>query len=139
MKATSIPALLRLNLRRKPRGYWSRFSVCLFVVLLAVFTWAVHRRLAQYDSVLQDGHHLASTKVCLPDRPQVTVSPQRTFHATPTLTATALFAFTLVNRPAEVPVFVNEALDTPPRSPQWVDCGLSRCSYLPPPSQISSL
>ncbi len=60
----------------RPRGYWSGFSVCLFVVLLSVFTWVVHRRLTQYESMHQTGgHHLTATKVCLTERPQIS-APQ---------------------------------------------------------------
>lgn len=54
-----------------PRNYWRGFSVCLFIVLLSVFTWVVQRRLAQYESIQQaGGHHMAATKVCLTDRNQ---------------------------------------------------------------------
>lgn len=54
------------------RRYWSGFSVCLFIVLLSVFTWAVHRRLTQYESMQQaGGHHMTATKVCLTERLQL--------------------------------------------------------------------
>lgn len=50
-------------------GYWSGFTVFLFIVLLALFTWVVQRRVAQYESLQQaGGHHLTATKVCLTDR-----------------------------------------------------------------------
>jgi hypothetical protein len=55
------------------RRYWSGFSVCLFIVLLSVFTWVVHRRLTQYESMQQTGgHHMTATKVCLTERLQLT-------------------------------------------------------------------
>lgn len=111
--------------------------MCLFVVLLAVFTWAVHRRLAQYDSVLQDGHHLTATKVCLPDRPQVTVLPEQSLHGSAVLVASS-FVFTFVDTPA-APMTRRELRDFPHRSTHWLDCGLSRFLFLPPPTQLSSL
>lgn len=50
-------------------GYWGGFTAFLFVVLLALFTWVVQRRVAQYESLQQaGGHHLTATKVCLTDR-----------------------------------------------------------------------
>ena len=60
------------------RSYWSGFSVCLFIVLLSVFTWVVHRRLTQYESMQQaGGHHMTATKVCLTERPQISVPSVR--------------------------------------------------------------
>lgn len=57
--------------RPSPRGYWSGFSVALFIVVLSVFTWVVQRRVAQYESIQQaGGHHMTATKVCLTDRNQ---------------------------------------------------------------------
>jgi hypothetical protein len=55
------------------RRYWGGFSVCLFMLLLAVFTWAVHRRLTQYEAMENGGHHMTATKVCLTERPQISV------------------------------------------------------------------
>ncbi len=55
------------------RVYWSGFSVCLFIVLLSVFSWVVQRRLAQYESQQAGGHHMTATKVCLTERPQISV------------------------------------------------------------------
>lgn len=57
--------------KRGPRRYWTGFTALLFVVLLSVFTWVVHRRLSQYESLEQTGgHHMTATKVCLTDRHQ---------------------------------------------------------------------
>ncbi len=47
------------------------FSVCLFIVILSVFAWAMHRRLAQYDTILPTMHQSTATKVCLTERTQV--------------------------------------------------------------------
>jgi hypothetical protein len=55
--------------RTRSLGYWGGFTAFLFVVLLALFTWVVQRRVAQYESLQQaGGHHLTATKVCLTDR-----------------------------------------------------------------------
>jgi hypothetical protein len=45
-----------------------RFSVCLFIVVLAVFSWVMHRRLAQYDSTPHAIHQSTAIKVCLTKR-----------------------------------------------------------------------
>jgi len=59
---------------RPKRGYWCGFSACLFVVLLSVFTWVVHRRLTQYEAVPSaGGHHMTATKVCLTERPLISI------------------------------------------------------------------
>ena len=55
------------------RRYWSGFSVYLFILLLAVFTWVVHRRMTQYEAMQAGGHHMTATKVCLTERPQISV------------------------------------------------------------------
>jgi len=47
------------------------FSVCLFIVILSVFAWVMHRRLAQYDTILPIMHQSTATKVCLTERTQV--------------------------------------------------------------------
>ncbi len=62
--------------RQAPFAYWSGFSVCLFVVLLAVFIWALHYRLAQYESTQQAGGHVPAAKMCLTERNRM-VAPSR--------------------------------------------------------------
>jgi|GEM_PF-6112974 len=65
------------------RGYWRGFSICLFIVLFSVFTWVVQRRLAQYESMHHvGGHHLTATKVCLTDRPRISVPAIQTMDGT---------------------------------------------------------
>lgn len=54
--------------------YWCGFSVCLFVVLLAVFTWALHYRLAQYEPPQSAGGHVPAAKMCLTERNQMLVA-----------------------------------------------------------------
>lgn len=59
---------------RPKRRNWCGFSACLFVVLLSVFTWVVHRRLTQYEAVpAAGGHHMTATKVCLTERPLISI------------------------------------------------------------------
>ena len=78
------------------RGYWSGFSVCLFILLLAVFTWAMHRRLTQYESIQQTGgHHMTAIKVCLTERPQVSVPAVHTMHGDAMFFVAVVFAFAL--------------------------------------------
>ncbi|MEO6828894.1 MAG: hypothetical protein ABI164_03730 [Acidobacteriaceae bacterium] len=74
MNATNTANRTRL-LRGEPgkRRYWSGFSVCLFILLLAVFTWVVHRRVTQYEAMQTGSHHITATKVCLTERPQISV------------------------------------------------------------------
>jgi hypothetical protein len=50
-----------------------KFSVCLFIVVLAVFGWAMHRRLAQYDNAPQAMHQSTAIKVCLTKRNPISV------------------------------------------------------------------
>ena len=75
MKGTRTGNCARLAASKAGRRqYWSGFSICLCIVLLSVFTWVVHRRLAQYESMQQaGGHHMTATKVCLTERPQISI------------------------------------------------------------------
>ena len=57
-----------LQTGQAPRAYWSGFSVFLFVLLLAVFTWALHRRVAQYESMQPVGSHGPAAQMCLTER-----------------------------------------------------------------------
>ncbi|MHB8303280.1 MAG: hypothetical protein ACYDC6_10660 [Acidobacteriaceae bacterium] len=54
--------------RKAHRADWSGFSSCLFVLLLAVFTWALHHRVAQYEHMRPVGSHLPAAKMCLTER-----------------------------------------------------------------------
>lgn len=48
--------------------------MCLFIVLISVFTWVMHRRLTQYEqSPSAGGHHMTAIKVSLTERPQISV------------------------------------------------------------------
>lgn len=76
MEGTSPIERARLPFKKRGTGrYWTGFTVCLFIVLLSVFTWVIHRRLTQYESLHQaGGHHMTATKVCLTDRNQTLLS-----------------------------------------------------------------
>ncbi|HET9087451.1 MAG TPA: hypothetical protein VFN53_08010 [Acidobacteriaceae bacterium] len=43
----------------------------MFVLLLAVFTWALHRRVAQYESMQPVGSHIPAARMCLTERNQM--------------------------------------------------------------------
>lgn len=92
--------------RTRSLGYWGGFTVFLFVVVLALFTWVVQRRVAQYESLQQaGGHHLTATKVCLTDRIGATSALLPTV---PTLAGlllllVALFGFNLWDAPVPAP------------------------------------
>ena len=73
-----MPHRTSLSTRQAQPAYWGGFSVCLFIVLLAVFTWALHYRLAQYESLQQTGGHLPAAKMCLTDRNQIPVLSSHT-------------------------------------------------------------
>jgi hypothetical protein len=75
MNGTPIPSRAKRPLRKqRQRRYWRGFTVCLFIVLLSLFTWVIHRRLTQYQPNPQvGGHHMTAIKVCLTERPQISV------------------------------------------------------------------
>lgn len=75
-----VEEILPIDGARLPRRnsganpYWTGFTICLFMVLLSVFTWVVHRRLTQYEPLQQaGGHRMTATKVCLTDRNQISL------------------------------------------------------------------
>ena len=58
----------------KRGGYWSGCTICLLVLVFSVFTWVVHRRLAQYESMHPgSGHSMTAVKVCLTERPRISI------------------------------------------------------------------
>jgi hypothetical protein len=137
MKAISTINRTRLTGtgRRKP-GYWSGFSVCMFVVLLAVFTWAVHRRLTQYESLHQaGGHHMTATKVCLTERPQVSVPTEQRMSRPAMLFLALVLAFALLR--------LDEGHGSSPREEhaqrsrgRLLHPGLTHFFFLPPPGSL---
>lgn len=59
-------------------GYWSGFSVCMCLVLLALLIWAVHYRMAQYEAMETTGAHVHGAKMLLTDRNQLPVASSKT-------------------------------------------------------------
>lgn len=53
--------------------YWRVLNLCLFFVLLAVCTWAVHYRLAQYEATQHTGTRVPAAKMWLAERNQMPV------------------------------------------------------------------
>lgn len=58
----------------EPRAYWSGFSACLIVLMLSLLSWALHRRVAQYESMQSDSTYIPVNKVCLTERNQISLS-----------------------------------------------------------------
>lgn len=56
-------------------GIRGRFSVCLFIVILAVCGWMVHRRLSQYETPPQAVRQSTAIKACLTKRIPIPVPP----------------------------------------------------------------
>ena len=124
--------------RKKP-GYWSGFSVCLFVMLLAVFTWAVHRRLTQYESLHQaGGHHMTATKVCLTERPQISVPSEQAMHGSATLFLALVFAVALL-RLDEGQGSSSRGDNAQRPGGRLRHPGLTHFFFLPPPSPLPYL
>jgi cytochrome b subunit of formate dehydrogenase len=71
LSARVCPVSARTNSER--RAVRLRFSICLFIVVLAVFGWVMHRRLAQYDSAPQTVHQSSAIKACLTKRNPISV------------------------------------------------------------------
>lgn len=111
----------------------------MFVMLLAVFTWAVHRRLTQYESLHQaGGHRMTATKVCLTERPQVTVPSEQTMHGSPALFLALVFAFALL-RLDEGHGSPLSGEDAQRSGGRLLHPGLTHFFFLPPPSPLSYL
>lgn len=120
-------------------GYWSGFSVCLFIVLLSVFTWVVHRRLTQYESMQQtSGHHMIATKVCLTERPQISVPSIQSADGTALFFIVVTFAGALFRLDCPQPAgFRLDRSLTVPRT-RLKTC-LAHFFFLPPPASFSAL
>lgn len=65
--------------------------MCLFVLLLAVFTWALHRRVAQYESMQPAGSHIPAAKMCLTERNQMPLPSMVAVKAPPVAGSMILF------------------------------------------------
>lgn len=123
------------------RAFHGRFSVCLFIVVLAVFGWVVHRRLTQYDTPQQAIHQSTAIKACVTKRNPISVP---SWHGTDTSTAFLLafvFAATLKS-PGNTEAAVAYRVQRD-QSDQHADAGMRPCLdhffLLPPPSLLSEL
>ena len=121
------------------RAYWSGFSVCLFVVLLAVFTWVVHRRLTQYESMQQTGgHHMIATKVCLTERQQISVPSIQAADGAALFFIVVAFAGALFRLDGSQPSPARPG-QPPPLPRTRLDICLAHFFFLPPPTILSAL
>jgi hypothetical protein len=138
------PTLERLWCARTESGqrpFRGRFSVCLFIVLLAVFGWVVHRRLTQYDTPQQVIHQSTAIKACVTKRNPISVPSQ---HGTDAI-ALFLLAFALVvtlKSPVNSAAAITYRVQRD-QSDQHADTRVRRCLdhffLLPPPSSFSEL
>jgi hypothetical protein len=116
--------------RRAARG---GFSVCLFIVVLAVFGWVMHRRLTQYDTLQQAVHQSTAIKACLTKRNPIALPSMRGVGAF----AVFFFAFaviaTLGNSEASVALRVQRGRRDRLSGAQ-IRPNLARFYFLPPPS-----
>jgi hypothetical protein len=129
----------RMNSGTRPlRG---RFSVCLFIVVLAVFGWVVHRRLTQYDAPQQAIHQSTAIKVTVTKRNPISVPSQRATDAIALFLLAFAFALSFNsagNTAAAIAYRVQRD-----QSDQHADVGMRPCLdhflLLPPPSLLSEL
>jgi glycerol-3-phosphate acyltransferase PlsY len=119
-------------------GYWSGFTVFLFIVLLALFTWVVQRRVAQYESLQQaGGHHLTATKVCLTDR----IGTNALLPAVPALAGFALLLCALLSPGTPGTASMARLLIATPSNSLLTRLRrlLPHLFFLPPPPFLSTL
>ena len=115
--------------------YWSGFSVWLVVVLLAVFTWAVHRRLAQYESIQEGGHHMTATKVCLTERLRISAPAARPLEGS-AFFIVAVFAFAILRLDDSSSLFRRDSVWRPRH--QRISRCMTHFFFLPPPAILSA-
>ena len=119
--------------------YWTGFTICLFMVLLSVFTWVVHRRLTQYESTQQTGgHHMIATKVCLTERPQISVPSIQAADGAALFFIAVAFAGGLFRLDGSQPSPVRPD-QPPPRPSTRLKICLAHFFFLPPPAILSAL
>lgn len=116
-------------------------SVCLFIVLLAVFGWVVHRRLTQYDTPQQAVHQSVAIKACVTKRNPFSVPSLQGTEAIAVLLLA--FAFKVILRSPENSRATVAYRVQRDQSDQQADAGMRRCLdyffLLPPPLPISEL
>ncbi|HZD77783.1 MAG TPA: hypothetical protein VE218_12305 [Acidobacteriaceae bacterium] len=121
------------------RGLCSGFSICLFVMVLSVCGWVMHRRLSQYDAPQQAVHQSTAIKAYVTKRNPISVP---SMHGTEAFAAflPALAFAAVLSRPgtAEASLAFRVRRDQHDRR---ADAG-SRSSldyffFLPPPTRSS--
>jgi hypothetical protein len=124
----------------KPAGrrYLSGFSVYLFIVLLSVFTWVVHRRLTQYEAMGAGSHHMTATKVCLTERPQISVPSVQSAERGSMLCVVLAFVFALLLRDDSPSSLIRRG-SSPRFSRTRIRPCLAHFFFLPPPARSSCL
>ncbi|MGH9615481.1 MAG: hypothetical protein ACRD28_01985 [Acidobacteriaceae bacterium] len=111
------------------------FSVCLFIVVLAVFGWVMHRRLTQYDSPPQAVHQSTSIKVCPTKRNPISLPATTGAGGFAVFFLVLAFAATSCssdNSKASVRMRVQH--DREGRAPAQIRRNLAHFFFMPPPS-----
>jgi len=122
-------------------AFRGQFSVCLFIVLLAVFGWVIHRRLTQYDTPQQAIHQSTAIKACVTKRNPISVP---SLQGTDAIAAFLLaFAFTTILQSSENSRAAVAYRVQRDQSDQQADAGIRSCLdhffLLPPPLSFSEL
>jgi hypothetical protein len=124
------------------RAFRGEFSVCLFIVVLAVCGWVMHRRLSQYDTPQQAIHQSTAIKVCVTKRNPLSVPSMR---GSDTFAVFQLLAFAfaaILNSPGNSEAVVAYRVQRE-QSDQHGVADIRSCLHhffvLPPPSRLSVL
>lgn len=134
-----------MNYARRPlvkpagRRYWSGFSVYMFIVLLSVFTWVVHRRVTQYEAMQTGSHHMTATKVCLTERPQISVPTVQAAERGSMLFVALAFAFALLQDDSPSSMIRRGSSPRFSRTRTRIRPCLAHFFFLPPPSISATL
>ena len=121
------------------RAVRSGFSVCLFIVVLAVFGWVMHRRLTQYDTPQQAIHQSTAIKACLTKRNPISVPSMGGFDAFAVFSLAFALAATLKprdNAKASLAWRVQRD-ESDQRAGGCLWSSVAHFFFLPPPSLLS--
>ena len=129
------PTSRQLCARIYPGGRALRggFSVCLFIVVLAVFGWVMHRRLTQYDTPQQAIHQSTAIKACLTKRNPISLPSMRGVDAFAVFFLAFAAVAMLGNSEASVALRVQRGRRDRPSAAQ-IRHDLAHFFFLPPPS-----
>lgn len=122
-------------------GVRGRFSVCMFIVMLAVCGWMMHRRLSQYEAPQQAVHQSTAIKVCLTKRNPIPVPSMRGTEAFAVFFLTSAFLAmlgSLGNSEASLAFRVQRDWSDK-RSAARIRPSLAHFFFLPPPSLLPVL